>query len=91
VRPERFASFARRRLWRSRYGLVDTIVTLSAMVGFTAALALTAGEWLGAPTASLTAAAATKAAPVATPTVAAAPTIEPRRIDTDGQRVKDES
>ena len=76
--PGRSAARAYRRRWGSRYGLVDGIVTLGTIVGFTVALALMGGEWLGAPTASTAQAVVTKVAPAATPTVATGPTIEPR-------------
>ncbi len=74
--PGRSAARAYRRRWGSRYGLVDGIVTLGTIVGFSVALALMGGEWLGAPTPSTAEGVVTKAMPAATPTIAAGPTID---------------
>ena len=57
--------------------MVDAIVTLGTIIGFTLALALMVAEWLLAPAAALTQTIAAKVTPAATPTVVAGSTNEP--------------
>jgi len=76
----RSAPPAHRRYRGSRYEMLEAIVTLGTVVGFTVALALMTGEWLRAPTVDLTQTVVAKCAPKATPTVVAGSTIEPRAV-----------